>query len=183
MKSSAVVYEEKWRNRLAVIALTALSMALLLVYFLRNEGTVALVAAAVLFAAMEVILVYYVSRILPVRGTELLTRKGERGSSRLARRTRISESALREMAYSQRIMLQEFKTMIADRTSATRMISRREVQKRADSEGAALFGSELLLRVYQDKVIERKGDRLVPLPSEEFVEVFNKIVDDMRKRS
>lgn len=175
--------EDRWRSRVTLAVLSVLSLVALLLYFLRSAGIVIVAASVIIVVAMEMAVMHYVARQLPFAHIDNYRSGNPSDASRLARRTRISRSALKKRAYSQHLMLQELRLMIIDRVCATRMIRRRELGEVAKREGPGLFGSDLLFRVYNDEVLPRESNRLVALPSEEFVEVFNNIVSDMRRRN
>lgn len=178
-----VAEENRWRSRVTLTVLSLLSLAALVLYFFRSIGIVIAIVSAIIIVAMEIAVMHHVTRQLPFAHIDNF-RSGEASdASRLERRARVSKSALKERAYSQHLMLQELRLMIIDRVCATRMIRRRELAEIAKKEGPELFGSALLYRVYTDEVLPKQSNRMRALPSEEFVEVFNNIVSDMRRRN
>lgn len=170
------------RNSLgAVIVLAAISGSVFALFFLRQGGLPIAVLAALLVAGMEALLLYWAAGVTSYREAAHAGRDSGEGDSRLRRRASIASHALRERAYSQRIILLELKSLLVDRIGAVKMISRREIRERARADGRELFGSDLLAAVYNDSLMESRGRRLQPLSKARFLELFNSIADEMRR--
>lgn len=170
------------RSQRMAIAFAIFVVIAFLLYFISGFGIAAAVAAAVLVISMESLLAYWIIGELQASGRRRGPAMRAMAGSRLERRMGVAKNALKGRAYSQKLMLSELRGMVIDRVCATRTLSPKELSERAASEGERLFGTELLYRLYTDRILDNDGRRPRPLPAADFVEVFNNIVEDMRKK-
>lgn len=166
-----------------IVLLAVLTLTAFVLYFLRKYGTGIAILSGLLLAATEGFLVYWLAKKLPRILPHSPKQRRQWNVSRVVRRMNIAEHAVKGRAYSQHMVLMDLKSMLTDRISAVRMMSHRELREKAMAEGKALFTSELLYTLYIDRIMETDGWKFKPLSGEEFTEVFNNIVGDMRRKS
>lgn len=167
-------------GQLKIPALLGLFTATALVlYSIRSFGPAIAVLSVLLLGVAEATLLYWVYGRTGSADRRLFTREEAKEQSRIARKEGLSLSALRGRAYSQEHLFSELKSVLVERTCAARMISHRQMRELASADGMKLFGSELLLRLYNDSLMETSGKRPKPLPAGRFLELFNRLVEEI----
>lgn len=166
-----------------ILALSAISLAVLSFFFLKSMGLSAAVLASALLVIMEVLLIRWVTR--DTSWSRSLNRRGREqpGGSRMLRKMNIFNNSLKGRAYSQQMILTELKSVLTDRMRTAKMINTAQLSELARVQKGSLFGSDLLYSLYSDSIMERRGKRLVAKSSDEFVSLFNDIVTDLRKNN
>ena len=173
-------HEPRGGNRPRILALLGLfTAAALVLYSVRGLGQGIAALSIILLAVMEATLLYWIYGRTDSADRRLFVSVKTADQSRIAKREDLSLSALRGRAYSQERIFSELKSVLIERICAAKKISLRQMRELAAADGRKLFGSDLLLRLYSDGLMETGRKRMKALPAGKFLELFNRLAEEI----